>query len=146
MIRTEAANRRYGYVRGEKKMRAQLVIAVGLAAFAAACDDSQPTQPQRGIVVRSEAQDRLHRLSEMNRKIALRRAIYDSGGRCRTVTRAGYVQEYGNLSMWTASCDDGRSYAIFVAPDSSVQLRDCREMEALKLPACTIRGDAAPGG
>ena len=122
-------------------MRARFLIAACLAGLAAACDDGQPTQPQRAIVVRSEAQDRLHRLSEMNRKIALRRAIYDSGGRCRTVTEAGYVQEYGNLSMWTASCDDGRSYAIFVAPDSSVQLRDCRQMEVLKLPACTIRGE-----
>ncbi|HET7816531.1 MAG TPA: hypothetical protein VFK58_03015 [Sphingomicrobium sp.] len=122
------------------------MTAACLAGLAGGCDDSQPTQPQRAIVVRSEAQDRLHRLSEMNRKIALRRAIYDSGGRCRTVTQAGYVQEYGNLSMWTASCADGRSYAIFVAPDSSVQLRDCKQMEVLKLPACTIRGEGKTGG
>jgi len=127
-------------------MRARFLIAACLAGLAGGCDDSQPTQPQRAIVVRSEAQDRLHRLSEINRKIALRRAIYDSGGRCRTVTKAGYVQEYGNLSMWTASCADGRSYAIFVAPDSSVQLRDCRQMEVLKLPACTIRGEAKAAG
>jgi len=123
-------------------MSARLLIAVALAGILGACDDSAPTQPRRGIVVRSEAQDQMHKLSEMGRKIALRRAIYDSGGTCKTVTKTGYVQEYGNLSMWTASCDNGRSYGIFIGPDSAVQLRDCRHMEQLKLPACTIRREA----
>ena len=120
-------------------MSARLLIAFALAGILGACDDSAPTQPRRGIVVRSEAQDQMHKLSEMGRKIALRRAIYDSGGTCKTVTKTGYVQEYGNLSMWTASCDGGKNWAIFVGPDGSVQVRDCRETEQLKLPACIIR-------
>ena len=120
-------------------MRAQLLTALAVGLAAAGCDSSQPTQPQRAIVVRSEAQDQLHQLSDMNRAIALRRAIYASGRTCRRVEKSGYVQEYGNLSMWTASCDSGRSWAIFVGPDGSAQIRDCREMETLKLPACTIR-------
>lgn len=128
-------------------MRAQILTGLALVLAAAGCDSSQPTQPQRAIVVRSEAQDRLHKLSDMNQAIALRRAIYDSAKTCRRVTESGYVQEYGNLSMWTASCDSGRSWAIFVGPDGSAQVRDCKEMEALKLPACTIRpeGDKAQG-
>jgi len=66
--------------------------------------------------VRSAEQNALHKLSPDMLKIGLRRAIYDSGKACQTVADAGYVQEYGNLSMWTASCKSGRSYAIFVGP------------------------------
>ena len=119
-------------------MRAKLSAALGLAILVAACDSSEPAAPPKSIAVRSEAQNSLHRLSELNLKIALRRAIYDSGRTCQTVTEAGYVQEYGNLSMWSASCKSGRSYAIFVGPDGSAQVRNCQEMEPLKLPACTI--------
>ena len=127
-------------------MRVQALASAAIAMTIAACGDTQPRgQPQqpRSIQVRSEAQNALHKLNAMNQKIALRRAIYDSGNACKTVTKAGYVQEYGNLSMWTASCASGRSFAVFVGPDGSAQVRDCREMEPLKLPACTIKGQAA---
>jgi hypothetical protein len=89
--------------------------------------------------VRSAEQNALHKLDPMNLKIALRRAIYDSGSACATVTESGYVQEYGNLSMWTASCKSGRQFAIFVGPDGTAQVRDCKTMADLKLPACVIR-------
>ena len=120
-------------------MRAQLLMGATLAILLGGCDNSQPSQPTKSISVRSEQQNALHNLSEDNLKIALRRAIYDSGQKCNTVTRAGYVQEYGNLSMWTASCASDRSFAVFVGPDGSVQVRDCKETEQLKLPACTVR-------
>ena len=129
-------------------MRVQILASAAIAMTVAACGDptprGQPQQP-RSIQVRSEAQNSLHKLNAMNQKIALRRAIYDSGNACKTVTRAGYVQEYGNLSMWTASCASKRSFAVFVGPDGSAQVRDCREMEPLKLPACTIKSEAAKG-
>jgi hypothetical protein len=128
-------------------MRAAVFIAIGLGTLAAGCSKPAPqAQKQRSIAVRSEAQESLHQLSEMNRKIALRRAIYDSGSTCKTVTKAGYVQEYGNLSMWMASCASGRSFAVFVGPDGSAQVRDCSEMAPLKLPACTIKGEAKRAG
>ena len=120
-------------------MRAQLLMGVTLAILLAGCDNSEPAPPTKSISVRSEHQNALHKLNEDNLKIALRRAIYDSGQKCNTVTKAGYVQEYGNLSMWTASCASDRSFAVFVGPDGSVQVRDCKESEQLKLPACTIR-------
>ena len=120
-------------------MRAQLFMGATLAILLGGCDNSQPSQPTKSISVRSEQQNALHNLSEDNLKVALRRAIYDSGQKCNTVTKAGYVQEYGNLSMWTASCASDRSFAVFVGPDGSVQVRDCKETEQLKLPACTSR-------
>jgi hypothetical protein len=120
-------------------MRAQLLTVMVLAVTVAGCGKPQPEQPTKSISVRSEQQNALHKLSEPTLKVALRRAIYDSGKKCNTITKAGYVQEYGNLSMWTASCAGDRSFAIFVGPDGSVQVRDCKETEQLKLPACTIR-------
>ena len=125
-------------------MRIPLITAAALPFLAAACEDSQPTQPARPIVVRSQAQDQLHQLSELNLKIALRRAIYDSGATCPRVDEAGYVQEYGNLSMWTASCSNDRQWAIFVAPDGTAQLRDCRTMAELGLPECRISETGQP--
>jgi hypothetical protein len=125
-------------------MRATLLTAAALGILAAGCDDSQPTRPDRPIVVRSEIQDRLHNLSDLNRAIALRRAIYDAGSSCQRVEESGYVQEYGNLSMWTARCSDGRRWAIFVAPDGTAQLRPCEHMEQLNLPRCEIRQRARP--
>lgn len=128
-------------------MRAQFVSLVGLATLLAACGDSQPSsQPTRRISVRSEQQNALHRLSPMYQKVALRRAIYDSGNACKSVTDAGYVQEYGNLSMWTASCASGKSFAVFIGPDGSAQVRDCKEAVQLKLPACVIKGQPKSAG
>ena len=53
---------------------------LAFAAFTlAACGQSQPTQPKQSIAVRSEAQDQLHQLDELNRAIGLKRAIYAAG-------------------------------------------------------------------
>ena len=126
-------------------MRLAVFASLGLILLLSACGDSGETQQQtKSIQVRSAEQDALHKLSPDMLKIGLRRAIYDSGKSCQTVTEAGYVQEYGNLSMWTASCKSGRSYAIFVGPDGSAQVRDCQEMETLRLPACKIAKPAKP--
>ena len=125
-------------------MRHQMITALAIGTMLAACDNSQPSKPTKSISVRSAEQNALHKLSPMNLKIGLRRAIYDSGNACATVTDAGYVQEYGNLSMWTASCKSGRQFAIFVGPDGTAQVRDCKTMADLKLPACVIRKQAAP--
>jgi len=81
----------------------------------------------------------MHKLNEMDRAITLKRAIYASGYSCKRIVRSGYVQEYGNLSMWAANCADKRSWAIFIGPDASVQVRDCTDMARYKLPACVIR-------
>lgn len=120
-------------------MRAMLFAAVGTGLLTAACGDSDTDQRTRQIAVRSEVQDQLHNLSEMNQKIALRRAIYDAGATCPRVDEAGYVQEYGNLSVWTASCSNGQSWAVFIGPDGTAQLRRCEHVEQLNLPRCEIR-------
>ena len=127
-------------------MRATLAALTAAAAMLGGCNDSQPTKPNQPIVVRSEAQDRLHQLSDMNRAIALKRAIYDSGYSCGRVTKSGYVQEVQNLSMWTASCDDGNDWAIFAGPDGSAQVRRCQDLAESKMPPCVIRPEPKPAG
>lgn len=125
----------------------RMVMAAGVAIVLASCggggdggtQQAATNQPQ--IAVRSAEQDQLHQLDDMNRNIGLKRAITDSGRRCRRVTESGYVQEYNSLSMWTASCDDGRGWAIFVGPDGSAQVRPCVDMAQLNLPECRINPD-----
>ena len=126
-------------------MRLRLIVALIPPLMLVACDGSQPTEPRQPIVVRSEAQDQLHQLDDMNRDIALKRAILASGFRCQRVTKSGYVDEYRNLSMWTASCDDGRDWAIFAGPDGSAQVRLCEDLKGHGLPACIIKQKEAAG-
>lgn len=110
------------------------------------CDDNPATQPSQPIVVRSEGQDRLHQLDDLNRAIALKRAIYESGSDCRRVTQSGYVGEYENTSYWTATCEDQygrtRDWALFVGPDESVQVRLCEDVVKAGLQPCVIKPSA----
>ena len=127
-------------------MKAALLLVPAAASLLAACDQSPPTQPRRPIVVRSEAQDQLHKLDDLNRAIGLKRAIYQSGYTCKRVESSGYVQEHENLSMWMAKCDDRRDWAIFVGPDGTAQVRPCRDLAQLGLPACVMKQSPAKPG
>lgn len=127
-------------------MRALSIVSLAAAALAACGPEPQAEQPRQKISVRGEAQEQLHQLNDLNRAIGLKRAIYASGSRCQRVTKSGFVQPHNNLDMWMASCDDGRDWAVFVGPDGSAQVRPCRDMEQLKLPACVIRGKAEAAG
>lgn len=117
----------------------------------AGCDQgsSAPPPPTQKITVRSAGQDRMHQLNEMNRAIALKRAIYDSGNECRRVTKSGFVGEYKNMSYWTASCEDkfkrSRDWALFIGADESVQVRLCADVSKVGLPACVAKEGAKAG-
>jgi len=125
------------------------ILFLAPLALLAACDDNPATQPNQPIVVRSAGQDKLHQLDDMNRAIALKRAIYEAGSDCRLVTRSGYVGEYENTSYWTATCQDQhgrkRDWALFVGPDESVQVRLCEDVVRAGLQPCVIKpGAKAP--
>lgn len=127
-------------------MRRSCVILSILLPLAACDQDSSAPPPKQPITVRSDGQNRLHRLNDLNRAIALKRALYDSGAECRLVTRSGYVGEYENTSYWTATCEDkfkrSRDWALFVGPDESVQVRLCDDVVKAGLPACIIKDEA----
>ena len=120
-------------------MRRLTTMSALLFAALGGCDgggtDAGGT-PTTRITASTEYVDRLKSLSEMNRGLALRRAVQDSGGTCKSVDASGYPEDYKNLSLWTARCSDGYDWAGFFAPNGDVQVRDCAEAAALELPAC----------
>lgn len=118
----------------------QLSLIVLPALALAACDSQAPrqSQPVKTIQVRSAEQEQLHQLNEMNRAIALKRAILASGYRCRRVESSGFVGPYKNLDMWTATCSEGRQWAVFAGPDGSAQVRDCVDVARHGLPECKV--------
>jgi len=122
-------------------MRLAFVALSALGLAACGSGGNQPAANQQEIAVRSEEQNALHQLDDMNRDIALKRAILASGLRCKRVVRSGYVTEYKKLSMWQADCDDKRSWGIFVGPDGSAQVRPCTDNARFQLPECKIAAD-----
>ena len=118
-----------------------LLSALALASCGQEASNTSTNQPQ--IKVRGATQDALHDLDAINLAIALKRAIYGAGYRCKRVADAGFVGEYQNLDMWMARCvgDRGgpRDWAIFAGPDGSAQVRDCRDVPGSGLPVCEIK-------
>lgn len=121
-------------------------LALGAALLAlAACDGGGDTTATRNIAVTGATPyvEQLKALGEANRGLALRRAIQDSGERCKRIDASGYQQDYQNLSMWTARCSDTGDWALFIAPNGDVQVRDCDDAASLELPACRFDEPAA---
>lgn len=128
-------------------MRAAMITAAAALALSSCGEQGERQQQQtQSITVRSAEQEQLHTLNDLNRAIALKRAIYDSGYSCKRVTESGFVGQYKNLDMWMARCADGRDWAVFTGPDGSAQVRDCKDVGAMGLPECRIEAKAgAPG-
>ena len=120
-------------------MRTQLTWIIAPALALAACgSEPQPRDAEPEIKVRSAEQDRLHELNELDLSIALKRAILAAGYSCKRVETAGFVAPYKNLDMWTATCSEGRQWAVFAGPDGGAQVRDCVDVPRFGLPECKI--------
>jgi len=111
------------------------------ASLLASCGKNEQAAPpvQNDIMVRSKAQQQLFDLNDLDRAIALKRAIGDQGLRCAQVVSTGYVTRYKDMDMWTASCGDKRRWALFIAANDSVQVRLCDDNEKIGLPACKVQ-------
>ena len=94
---------------------------------------------QNDVVVRSDAQQKLFDLNDLDRAIALKRAITEQGLRCSQIVSTGYVTRFRDMDMWTAACSDERHWALFIGANDSVQVRLCTDNEKIGLPACTIQ-------
>lgn len=123
---------------------------IGLTAAIAilsSCGSSPPAAApvRKEIKVHGQAQQQLAAAPLMYRNIALKRAIYDSGGVCKLLTASNALGDYKNLAMWRASCADGKSWAVFIAPDGSAQVRPCGDLRDLKLPECDVADSKTAG-
>jgi len=107
----------------------------------AACKGGTPAeQPvQNDIMVRSAAQQQLFDLNDLDRAIALKRAIADQGLRCTQIVSTGYVTRYKDMDMWTATCSDKRQWSLFISANDSVQVRLCDDNQKVGLPACKVQ-------
>ena len=127
----------------------RMVGALILAMTVNACGtEPEPTrEPPREIMVRSESQKQLFELNDLNRAIALKRAVRDFGPSCLRITKSGYVGRYKNMDYWTATCEDERGrtrdWALFIGANDSVQVRLCDDVAKVGLPACKVA--AGPG-
>ena len=110
------------------------------ALLASGCGKSeeQAAAPPPTVRAHGAAQDRLHKVSELDRAIGLKRAIYGTGSTCSRVTESHFIGPYKNMDMWAVRCADGRDWALFVGADDSVQVRLCKDTEAVGLPACGL--------
>ena len=129
-------------------MRTAAFVGLAAALATAACGNGQQAQDQQAkpIRIHTAAQEAVHTSSGLNRAIGFKNAIYDSGYKCRRITRTGYVGQYKNLEEWMASCADGRDWAVFVGPDGSAQVRDCKDVVEAGLPSCAMKSDVAEAG
>lgn len=119
-------------------MRPAVLMLLSCAAVAG-CRGA-PGNGQNGqIRMANEHHEALMKLSPGYQRIGIRRAVHDAGYRshCTDVINTGYQEEYQNLRMWVAECGpQQRSYAVYIAPNGDVQVRDCADAEELKLPVC----------
>lgn len=115
------------------------ILAAACAALAA-CGDSGGGEPRNvtRIAVENEHHDGLLALSEPMRNLALMRAVRDSGMRCQRVERGAFQQQHEALPMWVAQCEDQREWAIFIAPNGDIQVRNCADAGQLGLPECRL--------
>ncbi len=124
-------------------MRRTLVLMMLVLPIAACGQGTEAPAPKQTIAVRSDGQKAMHRLNDLNRAIALKRALYDTGAQCLRVTKSGYVGKYENTEQWTATCEDKfkrtRDWALYIGADDSVQVRLCADVVKAGLPACVIR-------
>ena len=117
------------------------ILLIGCATLTAC--NPQPAQNTNKIRVVSAEQQQLHQLDAYNLGIGLKRAIYDAGYTCKTVSDGGFVGTWENLDEWVAHCEydkaPPRDWAVFAGPDGSAQVRDCKDVATSGLPACNIK-------
>ena len=117
-----------------------------LVVAAAACGESQPSEPRRPTKITNPYHDQLIALSPQMQRLGVMRAIRDNGKRCQRVEGARYQEDYRQMALWVALCSDGRHWAVFIAPNGDTQVRECAEMRQLGLPQCrpVTEGGAEP--
>ena len=110
------------------------LVALALCGCGEAGDGQQRNVTR--IEMANPVSDQLKGGNDLYRAIGLRRAIIDSGQRCKKVDGAAYQEDYKNHAMWTAHCTDSGDWAVFISPGGEAQARPCADLVQLKIPAC----------
>ncbi len=115
-------------------------------AAAAEMSADAASVPESRTRIANRPHEALLRLDDSRRRITLVRAIRATGNRCprRVEPNPVYQGDYQGMALWTGRCDNNEQYAIFIAPNEDVQVRNCRDMAELRLPACRELPPAAP--
>lgn len=124
-------------------MRAAALLAGALALALAGCGGEDAREPRPATKIANPGHEELRALPPDMQRLGVMRAIRDNGKRCQRVEAAAYQEDYRNLAMWVALCSDGRHWAVFIAPNRDVEVRDCGDARQLGLPQC--RPVAGPG-
>lgn len=118
----------------------RILLTITMAACALAGCDGSSSEPRQVKSIKVAAdnpyQDQLQRLTEANRGLALRRAVQDSGKRCKRADASAFQGDYKSLKMWTLRCSDTGDWALFLASDGDIQARACKDLLQLGLPPC----------
>jgi hypothetical protein len=118
-------------------MRAPWLSLGAATALLTACGGERTVNNQTAISIANEHHEELLRLSPGRQRLAMRRAILDSRYRCISVDNAGYQEEYRNMRMWVATCgQEQKTFAVYIAANGDVQVRDCADAGTLSLPRC----------
>jgi outer membrane murein-binding lipoprotein Lpp len=116
----------------------------------AGCGQSGGDEPTKVQSIKVDTanpyQQQLEKLSDVNRGLALRRAVQDSGQRCKRANASAFQGEYKSLKMWTLRCSDTGDWALFLAPNGDVQARACKDTTQLGLPPCVTGPLEKPAG
>ena len=123
--------------------------AGALLAGLAACGETAPQDAQQAkqVTMRNKHHEDLKALPDNLRRIGLMRAIRDTRNRCPRRVESGVHQgDHEGMALWTARCDDNSQWAIFIAVNGDVQVRNCEEMQQLGLPACQALPPVPGGG
>lgn len=106
----------------------------------AGCGSGTPAQDRTAAApttIRNEYHERMSVLDDLRRNAALRGAIRSSNESCDRVEASAFQRDYENLKMWTVRCKSN-AYAVFLAANGDVQVRDCAQAAELKLPVCVV--------
>jgi len=112
------------------------IAALLLSMLALAGCGGQAPENGSHIKAANPDSDRLKTLSPIMQRLTLMRAIRQTSHRCHRVVAGAYQQNYREMEMWVALCDDGHHWSVFIAGNSDVQVRDCAEAGQLGLPQC----------
>lgn len=117
-------------------------LLIGAVLLLAGCDGGGAPTKVKSITAANPYQERLAALSELDRSLALRRAVQDAGEPCKRIEASAYQGIYKSLHMWTARCSEGREWGLFIAPNGDVQVRSCAHLKQLGLPECRLEPKA----